>query len=265
MRLVAFFALAVLAVTCGPSPDAKLPGFVTSAGGTGSPGRGGTTASGGRTTVGTGGTTVTGSGGTTMTGNGGRMFGSGGVAGAGGVTTGTGGRTTGAGGRTTGTGGTTVGTGGRTTGTGGTTTIPDAAAGGAGGGSDAGTRRDVGVGGADASAGTGGRTGTGGITGTGGTTVGRDAGTPLPDSAGNCLSQVISNGYACGSTPPCSACKDNQTSKTAECQGVLDCLEASYPCTGNCETECFNKNGGNGPVQTCVNALQTAACSGSGC
>ena len=49
------------------------------------------------------------------------------------------------------------------------------------------------------------------------------------DAAGeNCLSQVISKGYACGSAPPCSACKDNQTSKAAECQAVLDCIMGEF-------------------------------------
>ena len=264
MRLLALFSLTVLAVTCGPSPNAKLPAYLMSTGSGASPGTGGATGSGGTTAVGTGGKTAVGTGG--VSGDGGATTGTGGrTVGAGGRTTGTGGTTTGAGGTTAGTGGRTVGTGGTTTGTGGRTAGVGGSAGATGsdgGGRGGTTGRDAGAGGAT---GSGGRTGAGGITGTGGTTVGRDAGTPLPDSAGTCLSQVISKGYACGSAPPCSACKDNQTSKTAECQGVLDCLEASYPCTGNCETECFNKNGGNGPVQTCVNALQTAACGGSGC
>jgi hypothetical protein len=81
----------------------------------------------------------------------------------------------------------------------------------------------------------------------------------------SCLSQVVFNGFACGSAPPCSACKDGSTSKQTECEAVIKCIEVAYPCTGNCATECFNKNGGNGPVQACVMALQTAACSGSGC
>jgi hypothetical protein len=105
MRAVALCALAVLAVTCGPSPDAKLPGWAGSAGGATSSGSGGTM------TVGTGGR-MTGTGGATVTGSGGRITGTGGA-----TVVGTGGRITGTGGRTTvGSGGTVaVGTGGATT------------------------------------------------------------------------------------------------------------------------------------------------------
>jgi hypothetical protein len=60
--------------------------------------------------------------------------------------------------------------------------------------------------------GTGGTTriGTGGSEGfsTGGSTGTRDAAIPPPDSGGTCMVRVVSNGYACGSTPTCSACKD---------------------------------------------------------
>jgi len=118
--------------------------------------------------------------------------------------------------------------------------------------------------------GSGGAIGSGGSTGTrivgvDAATSGKDSALYTPDVSPTCISQVVANGYACGTAAPCSACKDGSTSKQAECEAVIKCIEAAYPCTGNCATECFNKNGGNGPVQTCVTALQTAACGGSGC
>ncbi len=240
MRSLALLAMVAFTITCGPSPDAKLPGYTEGTGGSTSAGVGGTTDTGGTSEIGTGGRT--GAGGSSAVGTGGKT-GSGGRVGTGG-SSGSGGRLGADAGRDSaaspdgraGTDGRLPGTGGALFGTGG-------------------------AGSGDAAKGTGGGGGaaTGGISGT------RDAAMPPPDSAGNCLSQLIANGYACGSAPPCSACKDNSTSKAAECQAVLDCIEAGYPCTGNCPTECFNKNGGNGPVQTCVTALQTAACSASGC
>jgi len=85
------------------------------------------------------------------------------------------------------------------------------------------------------------------------------------DSSGNCLSGLIANGYACANAPPCSACKDSSTSKQVECQAVIKCMAASYPCTGNCLTLCYTRNGGSGPVQACVAALQAAACGATSC
>ena len=236
MRSLALLAMVTLTITCGPSPDAKLPGYESNAGGATSSGTGGATATGGTTEIGAGG--FTGAGGSSVVGTGGKP-GSGGAPGSGGRD-GTGGGPGGA----PGTGGSSIGTGGE----------------GAGG---------EGAGGAGAGgAGTGGSTdGTGGAGGlaTGGSTGTHDAATP-PDSAGNnCLSQVVSNGYACGSTPACGACKDNQTSLADKCQRMLDCYASKYPCTGNCPTDCLNSVGGSGPVKACVEALQTAACGASGC
>jgi hypothetical protein len=222
MRSLALLAMVALTITCGPSPDAKLPGYQSNAGGATSSGTGGATATGGTTALGAGG--LTGAGGSSLVGTGGNP-GSGGAPGSGGRD-----RTGGA-----------PGSGGSSTSAGGS-----------------------GAGGAATGGSTAGKGGAGGLA-TGGSTGTQDAAPPPPDSAGNCLSQVVSNGYACGAAPPCSACKDNSTSKSAECQAVINCIEAAYPCTGNCTTECFNKNGGNGPVQTCVNALKTAACGATGC
>jgi hypothetical protein len=237
MRCFALLAMVALAITCGPSPDAKLPGYATPTGGANTSATGGTTDTGGTTTVGAGG--ITGAGGSKIVGTGGKT-GAGGAVASGGIT-GTGGRAgadggpggvTGSGGRRD-AGGSTVGNGGA-------------------------TKDDAGRGGNAGGFGTGGSA-------MGGTTGKNDAAISPSDSAGNCLTRLIANNYVCGSAPPCSACKDNSTSKAVECQAVLDCIEASYPCSGNCTTECFNKNGGNGPVQTCVTALQTAACGASGC
>ena len=241
MRSLALLAMVTLTITCGPSPDAKLPGYESNAGGATSSGTGGATATGGTTEIGAGG--FTGAGGSSVVGTGGKP-GSGGAPGSGGRD-GTGGGPGGA----PGTGGSSIGTGGE-------------GAGGEGAGG-------AGAGGAGAGgAGTGGSTdGTGGAGGlaTGGSTGTHDAATP-PDSAGNnCLSQVVSNGYACGSTPACGACKDNQTSLADKCQRMLDCYASKYPCTGNCPTDCLNSVGGSGPVKACVEALQTAACGASGC
>ena len=226
MRSLALLAMVALTITCGPSPDAKLPGYESSAGGATSSGTGGATATGGTTEIGAGG--LTGAGGSSVVGTGGNP-GSGGAPGSGGRN-GTGGSLGGA----PGTGGSSIGTGG-------------AGAGGVGAGGS--TKGTGGAGGAA----------------TGGTTGNPDAANPPSDSAVNCLSQLIATKYVCGSIPPCSACKDNSTSIAAECQAVIDCIQASYPCAGNCTTECFNKNGGNGPVQTCVKALQAAACGATGC
>ena len=41
---------------------------------------------------------------------------------------------------------------------------------------------------------------------------------------------------------------------------MIDCIEAAYPCTGNCLTNCLNLAGGSGVLSTCVNALTSAAC-----
>lgn len=233
MRSLALLALVAAAATCGPDPNARLPGYAGGDGG--QSGLGGTTDSGG-TTVDHGGT-----------------VGSGGVVGSGGRPVDSGGK---------------VGTGGRV-GTGG-------AAGGAG--RDAGSgAREAAAGGArnggnvaGGAVGGGGRVGSGGETGAGGgrgdaSATPRDTAIAGPEVASNCLSEVVANDFACGSAPPCSDCKDNSTSKQAECEAVIKCIAAGYPCSGNCETECFNKNGGNGPVQACVTALKTAACGGGGC
>ena len=67
-------------------------------------------------------------------------------------------------------------------------------------------------------------------------------------------------GYAYTGAPPCSMCKDNTTDLSTKCMAMIDCIEKSYPCTGNCQTNCLNMSGGSGVLSTCVNALVSAAC-----
>jgi hypothetical protein len=252
MRRVGLFVLAIVAVTCGPSPDAKLPGYenLHANGGTTDVGSGGNAGGGGTTQVGSGGTTVNGTGGR-LPGSGGRGTGGSAPVGTGGQGPGTGGRTTldagvdrvnrdgaGTGGR--GTGGTTPdGTGGQGPGTGGRT-----------GGTGGITGRDGGA---------------GGVQGTGGTTstIARDA--APRDTAGSCYATLASNGYACGSAAPCSACKVNNESKEAECQKGIDCLAAAgASCDSNCQLTCLN-SAGDAQVGACIKALTTVACGASGC
>jgi hypothetical protein len=237
MRPLALLAMVVLTVTCGPSPNAQLPGYAMSTGGSNPPAAGGTTAVGTGGTTGAGGSSVVGAGG--RPGTGGATVGSGGRTGSGGATA-TGGRS-GTGGNASGTGGSTVGSGGTTTGSGGKTT-------GSGGTVSGGTTTGTGGGGGAA---------TGGSTGT------RDAAIP---PAGTCISQVVINGYACGSTPACSVCKDqNGNSRESGCKKAIDCLAAAGAnCDSNCKQNCLNQ-AGDSPAMACVSALQTAACSGSGC
>jgi hypothetical protein len=91
--------------------------------------------------------------------------------------------------------------------------------------------------------------------------VGRDSG---PDrgradsSAGTCINQLISNGYAAGSAPTCRQCMENGISLEAKCQAMIDCL--APPCTKACTTYCQNSAQADGVVSSCVSALTQAAC-----
>jgi hypothetical protein len=53
-------------------------------------------------------------------------------------------------------------------------------------------------------------------------------------------------------------CKENSTDLSKNCMSMIDCLEAAYPCTGNCYNGCQNVNG-DAVVGGCVSALLTAA------
>ncbi len=85
---------------------------------------------------------------------------------------------------------------------------------------------------------------------------GRDGGSP---DAGNCITQIISDGYAAGTAAPCSACNDgNGNSLATKCTGMLDCLVP--PSTESDFTRCLNLVGGSSRVTDCVTALTTVAC-----
>jgi hypothetical protein len=101
---------------------------------------------------------------------------------------------------------------------------------------------------------------------TGGNTGTRDAAISSPDVAGTCMSQVVGNGYACGSTPACSVCKDqNGNSREAGCKKAIDCYAAAgASCDSSCKQNCLNL-AGDSPGMACVTALQTAACGATGC
>ena len=67
-------------------------------------------------------------------------------------------------------------------------------------------------------------------------------------------------GYAAGTAPPCSACKENGADKSMSCTKVIDCLDTNYPCGSNmnCALNCNNSGGADSVVSVCVNALLTA-------
>ena len=103
---------------------------------------------------------------------------------------------------------------------------------------------------------TGGVTGTGGVTATGGTTGAAGS----MGTAKNCADAIKLAGYAAGTAPPCSACKENGADKSMNCMKVIDCLDTNYPCgsANNCALQCNNSGGADSIVSACVNALLTA-------
>jgi hypothetical protein len=156
----------------------------------------------------------------------------------------------------------------------------------AGGGGTSGTETDAGVDGAGTDAPVGGDDGGSGADGGAGsddsgslTEAGDDSGTvtgpdasvdlgadtvvvsDAPTTGGNCVQQIKSNGYASGTVPACSQCKDSSgNSLEPDCKGMIDCLAPKWPCTGNCWTECHNTVAGGQVVADCVTALTNAAC-----
>ena len=151
-----------------------------------------------------------------------------------------------------------LGTGGIRAGTGGSPVISTGGlSGGTGGAPGTGGRVSTGgmtgTGGAVVS--TGGVRGTGGVVGgTGGTTGGGGSG------AANCAVAIQNAGYSAGSAPPCSACKENSSDKSMNCENVIDCLATHYPCgsANNCALGCNNAGAADGVVTQCVNAILTA-------
>jgi hypothetical protein len=113
--------------------------------------------------------------------------------------------------------------------------------------------------------GMGGGTGGGGSGTDGGSMGGRGmggtgAGGRIVDGGANCITTIQMNNYSAGAAPPCSACMDqNHNSYEAKCTMMIDCMAAKpQPCSGNCELDCFNSVGGNGPLSSCVDALLMA-------
>jgi hypothetical protein len=87
-----------------------------------------------------------------------------------------------------------------------------------------------------------------------------------PDVSATCISDVVKNGYACGTATSCAECKDiNGNSREDACKKGIDCLaKAGSSCNSSCQQDCYNQ-AGDTPGIDCVKALQTAACSGGGC
>ena len=76
----------------------------------------------------------------------------------------------------------------------------------------------------------------------------------------NCMEAIKTNGYAFPPASPCSACKENSEPRETACMAMIDCVAKSYPCTGNCWTDCRNKAGASSVSESCATALKTAAC-----
>jgi len=80
----------------------------------------------------------------------------------------------------------------------------------------------------------------------------------IDSGAGNCIQQIIANGYSASPAPPCSACVENGNSLAAKCTAMLDCL--APPKTSAAFTNCLNSVAGSSVVGNCVSALTTAGC-----
>jgi hypothetical protein len=104
--------------------------------------------------------------------------------------------------------------------------------------------------------GNGGRAGgpvaTGGTVGIGGRTGTAGAG------GGNCITEIQAAGYSSGGRA-CASCVDHAVSLASKCRLMVDCLAPSWPCSGNCWSECLNMFG-DATLDTCVRGLTTAAC-----
>jgi hypothetical protein len=111
-------------------------------------------------------------------------------------------------------------------------------------------------------AGRGGTTGQAGTFGRGGTTgSGGRGGTGT--TGANCVDDIVNMNYAFPPAAPCSACMENNMSRQALCQAMIDCLNTTTPCSSsssNCWLTCRNMNGISGPTEACVLALVNASC-----
>lgn len=91
--------------------------------------------------------------------------------------------------------------------------------------------------------------------------MGGRSGTGGGGGAANCVGEVQAGGYAFSPASPCSACKDNGTSRETQCKAGIDCLASKWPCSSdpNCKLNCLNA-AGDSIIQTCVRNLVNASC-----
>jgi hypothetical protein len=84
-----------------------------------------------------------------------------------------------------------------------------------------------------------------------------------PADAGNCLQQIVSNGYAFSPAPACSLCVDGTTDVHAGCEQMINCVTAAS-CSNpndNCWTQCRNTLSGNQiPPADCAHQLVVESC-----
>jgi hypothetical protein len=97
----------------------------------------------------------------------------------------------------------------------------------------------------------------------------------LPDppdtgfDAPTCISSLKSNGYAL-TTPTdaginaCGECKENGSSKEAQCKSMVDCLQSAWVCkpSAGCWLSCLNAASADSVVDACVKTLVTRSCPG---
>jgi hypothetical protein len=189
----------------------------------------------------------TGTAGTVATGGHGGHGGSGAVGGAGAIGGGGAGAT---GGRAGTAGGAGAGGSGNRAGSGGTVGGAGAGGGGASGGR-AGTSGGAGAGGHG-----GGTAGTMGVAGT----TGLGGGAGGTGGSANCIDAIKLNNYSFGTTPPCSACKNNQTDESAKCEKTIDCEDAAFPCDAACQLNCRNTAVDDSVAAACASSLVSASC-----
>jgi hypothetical protein len=82
--------------------------------------------------------------------------------------------------------------------------------------------------------------------------------------AGNCVQQIVSNGYSFAGAQACSLCKANDSDILSpdKCTAMIDCVETNWPAcaSGSCHLDCLHNVSGDGVVDTCVTNLVHASC-----
>jgi hypothetical protein len=84
----------------------------------------------------------------------------------------------------------------------------------------------------------------------------------LPLDAGNCVQQIVSNGYSTAGASACSDCKENGSDLGSQCTAMIDCVVTHWPdcSSGSCHLDCLHNVSGDGVVDTCVTDLVHASC-----